>query len=132
VCNTFVNEIPAHLERRGFTLIELLLVISIIGLLAAIGLANFVSLQKRARFAACISNQKHVHEAAIIYSSDVLVGTQNINVNVLTGAGLITQKVGECPSSGTVDFDDYLIQYTNNEVTQIACSILGAEHRYAP
>lgn len=35
--------------RKGFTLIELLVVISIIGLLAAAGLATFSSAQKRAR-----------------------------------------------------------------------------------
>jgi len=35
--------------KKGFTLIELLVVISIIGLLAAAGLATFTSAQKRAR-----------------------------------------------------------------------------------
>ena len=35
--------------KRGFTLIELLDVIAIIGILAAIGLANFMTAQKQAR-----------------------------------------------------------------------------------
>ena len=63
---------------------------------------------------------------------DNLIGTQLENVAVLTAAGLITQEVGECPSSGTVDFDDYDVQYTAGDVTSIACSILGAEHLYTP
>jgi prepilin-type N-terminal cleavage/methylation domain-containing protein len=35
--------------KHGFTLIELLVVIAIIGILAAIGLANFMTAQKQAR-----------------------------------------------------------------------------------
>jgi prepilin-type N-terminal cleavage/methylation domain-containing protein len=131
VCSTSVNNRSAR-RHRGFTLIELLLVVSIIGILVAVGLANFVSLQKRARYASCISNQHHAHEAGILYASETLVGTQNINISVLTGSGLITQEVGECPSSGTVDFDDYNLSYVNNDLTAITCSILGAEHAYVP
>ena len=129
-CRTNNYKRPAC--NDGFTLIELMIVIVIVGLLAAIGIANYVSLQKKARYGACISNQRHIHEAAHIYASDNLVGTQNINVTVLTGATLLTQGVGECPSSNNIDFDDYAIDYTNGDITSITCSILGAEHLYTP
>jgi len=121
-----------HSGQTGFTLIELMVVIIIVGLLASIGLANFVSLQKRGRYASCISNRRHIHEAALLYGADNDIGTQNINVMILTAAGLITQEVGECPSSGNVDFDDYGVQYTASEITSVTCSILGAEHLYVP
>lgn len=109
-----------------------MIVTVIISILAVIGIANFVSLQKKGRYAVCISNQRHVHEAAVIYATDNLIGTQLENVAVLTAAGLITQEVGESPSSGNLDFDDYDVQYTAGDVTSIACSILGAEHLYTP
>ena len=49
--------------RKGFTLIELLVVISIIGLLAAAGLATFSSAQKRARDAKRKSDIKAIETA---------------------------------------------------------------------
>jgi len=39
------------MKYKGFTLIELLVVISIIGLLAAAGLATYTSTMNRARYA---------------------------------------------------------------------------------
>lgn len=119
-------------NRRGFTLIELMIVIVIIGILSTIGIANFVSMQDKARYGACISHQRYVHEAAVLYAADIAVGTQVVNVNVLWGAGYLTQEVGECPSSGTVDWDDYRVSFVSNEVTGVVCSIRGAEHLYTP
>jgi len=109
-----------------------MIVILILGVLAVIGQANYQSLRERARYASCTANQKHTHEAAVIYGIDNDIVNAVINVDVLWGAALVQRQVGECPSSGTVDFDDYRIQYTNREVTGITCSIKGAEHLYVP
>ena len=56
--------------RKGFTLIELLVVISIIGLLAAAGLATFSSAQKRARDARRISDIKAIETALAQYYTE--------------------------------------------------------------
>jgi prepilin-type N-terminal cleavage/methylation domain-containing protein len=60
-------------EQPGFTLVELVLTIVVIGILAAIALTNYIPLQKSAKRAACISNQKALEEAQEIhYSSETL------------------------------------------------------------
>ncbi|UCG51286.1 MAG: type II secretion system protein [Candidatus Latescibacterota bacterium] len=74
----------------GFTLIELMIVILVIGILAVVGMANFQSMREKTKYASCISNQKHVCEAAVIYSMDNNIGTTSINVSDLWGAALIT------------------------------------------
>ena len=109
-----------------------MIVIVIIGILSVIGVANYISMGKKVRYGACISHQRYVHEAAVLYAADGAVGSQVINVTVLWGVGILKQGVVECPSSGTLDWDDYRVTFVNDQVTAIVCSIKGAEHLYTP
>jgi prepilin-type N-terminal cleavage/methylation domain-containing protein/prepilin-type processing-associated H-X9-DG protein len=61
-----------HREKtpRGFTLIELLVVIAIIAILAAILFPVFAQAREKARQATCLSNQKQMGTAIMMYAQD--------------------------------------------------------------
>ena len=55
---------------RGFTLIELLVVIAIVGIIAAILLPVFASVRENGRRTACLSNERQVGMAMMLYVAD--------------------------------------------------------------
>jgi prepilin-type N-terminal cleavage/methylation domain-containing protein/prepilin-type processing-associated H-X9-DG protein len=57
-------------DRRGFTLIELLVVIAIIAILAAILFPVFAQAREKARQAVCLSNEKQIGTAIMMYVQD--------------------------------------------------------------
>ncbi len=57
-------------RKSGFTLIELLVVIAIIAILAAILFPVFAQAREKARQTACLSNQKNLGTAALMYVQD--------------------------------------------------------------
>jgi prepilin-type N-terminal cleavage/methylation domain-containing protein/prepilin-type processing-associated H-X9-DG protein len=57
-------------RKSGFTLIELLVVIAIIAILAAILFPVFAQARAKARQAACMSNEKQIALAIIMYTQD--------------------------------------------------------------
>jgi prepilin-type N-terminal cleavage/methylation domain-containing protein/prepilin-type processing-associated H-X9-DG protein len=57
-------------KKHAFTLIELLVVISIVAVLTAILFPVFQSVREKARAATCLSNQKQIGLASMMYSED--------------------------------------------------------------
>ena len=57
-------------NKQGFTLIELLVVIAIIAILAAILFPVFAQAREKARAISCLSNQKQIGTAAMMYLQD--------------------------------------------------------------
>ncbi len=57
-------------RATGFTLVELLIVIAIIAVLAAILFPVFAQAREKARGAACLSNQRQIGSAVLMYAQD--------------------------------------------------------------
>ena len=85
--------------RRGFTLIELLVVIAIIAILAAILFPVFSRAREKARQTACISNQKQIALAIMMFAQDnqeTLPTTSEV-----WAATNLPAKVLKCPTLGS-------------------------------
>ena len=56
-------------NRKGFTLVELMIVVAIIGILAAIAIPNFISMQYKAKRGELPTNVKAIKTSEIQYES---------------------------------------------------------------
>ncbi len=64
------KRIPVRNQIKAFTLIELLVVIAIIAILASILFPVFAQAREDARKTTCISNEKQISLAFIMYTQD--------------------------------------------------------------
>jgi prepilin-type N-terminal cleavage/methylation domain-containing protein len=93
--------------KRGFTLVEMMIVCAIIGLLAAIGIPNFIQARTTSQKNACINNLRRVDGAvqqwALEYKKDPSAAVGETDVTPYLRNSVI------CPSGGTAFADSYTI-----------------------
>ena len=106
--------------ESGFTLVEIMIVVSIIVILAAVAIPNFVKYRRNVQAAYCIANLKQIQTAKDQWHMAGNQGTPTMDV--LCGVTGYVKAEPMCPTGGTYTIGD--------EDTDPTCSIartLGAD-----
>jgi prepilin-type N-terminal cleavage/methylation domain-containing protein len=94
-----------HREGRGFTLVEIMIVVTIIGLLVAIAVPNFLQARETSRAKSCVANLRQIDTAKQQYLLAQNVSTfTNATSSDTTLGGLVptyVRSLPKCPISGT-------------------------------
>jgi len=130
----YTNQKKSH-KNSGFTLFEIMVIVVIIGLLMIIAIPNYLSSRDRAINDVCVSNQKAIFSAAVMYTINETTSLENLGaterLQALIDAGYLKgSNWRECPASGDDDYDDYTIVFENSEVVDVECAEKPASHKW--
>ncbi len=110
-------------RTRGFTLIELMIVISIIAILAAILVPNFVRARAMGQLTACKSNLRNIATATEMYSVDNGAKYPDALAKVTPN---YLKTMPECPVAGSDTYTGSFASTTEPDNFEVACG--GANH----
>ena len=92
--------------KSGFTLVEVMIVVAIVGLLAALGIRNYISARMTAQRNVCITNLKQLDSAKQQWAADNSKGTADLPVSSdLFGPTLYLKTNVVCPVGGSYSFN---------------------------
>ena len=105
--------------KMGFTLVELMMVITILGLLAAIAMPSFTNARTTSRTNACINNLRQLTGAKDQWAMEN--AKSETDPVVMNGVAIYVKGgLPECPSSGSYMFTTVRMSAT--------CTIAGHTH----
>ncbi|GAB4371692.1 MAG: hypothetical protein Kow0042_14610 [Calditrichia bacterium] len=90
-------------DQYGFTLIELIVVIIVLGILVAIAVPKYVTMQDRASEAACQTNMRSIEAAFLMKYSKALANDLSTDFTSITleGTDFSAGSVPTCPLDGS-------------------------------
>lgn len=110
--------------RKGFTLIEILVAVAIIGILVAIGTANFGVASKKARDGKRKGDLEQIKAALEMYRTDVKEYPDTATWDVFDGGAITNgttvymEDIPDDPMAG------YLYRYSSNGITYNLCALM--------
>ena len=114
-------------RQSGFTLVEIMIVVSLIGMLTAIAIPNFVKARNTSQTSACINNLHQIDNAiqewALENKKDAAQKVAYTDISSYLKYSVI------CPAGGTAFSDSYTIVDVG---TKPACQKLPAVHVFPP
>ena len=127
------NNITNMRSQKGFTLVEVMIVAAVMGFLAAIALIGYSRAQEGAQIAICRGNQKAIYEAAVLYALNEPDSLENkgqkARLDALIDRGYIRKEsIFECPSSTIEDYDDYVLVFDGDYITDVNCETRPEDH----
>jgi prepilin-type N-terminal cleavage/methylation domain-containing protein len=90
-------------NRAGFTLVEVMIVVSIIGLLAAIGLPNYVRARESTQQNECIANLRQIDSAAQSWALENNKNPTDTYSMDDVRVYIRFERIPICPGGGTYD-----------------------------
>jgi len=115
------NKFGRACRQAGFSLIELLVVISIMGVLTAVLVMNFVGARERAQDSQKIQNLNSLKNALRLYYNDNQ--SYPANKDIILGAGFS----GYMPNAVGVSFDNYTVNGSDGFVATITLNNGGSD-----